>query len=100
MSGVQCLETRIMLCTLPMPQVLLRDVTEAEGAARVFSRWEEVVEGSAGAHPPLSAPARPVAACGCISIASRPWFSPETDVLTFACMLLCRCVCCAVSCRA
>lgn len=64
-SGMQCLETR-MVCMLPLPQVLLRDVTEAEGAARVFSRWEEVVEGSAGAHPPLSArlraSARPVAA--------------------------------------
>jgi hypothetical protein len=30
-------------------QVLVRDVTEAENAARVFSRWEEVIEGSAGA---------------------------------------------------
>jgi hypothetical protein len=41
-----------VLWTLPPPclQVLLRDVTEAEGAARIFSRWEEVVEGSAGAH--------------------------------------------------
>jgi hypothetical protein len=29
-------------------QVLLRDVTEAEGAARVFSRWEHVLEGSPG----------------------------------------------------
>lgn len=30
-------------------QVLMRDVTEAESVARVFTRWEEVLEGSAGA---------------------------------------------------
>lgn len=28
--------------------MLLRDVTEAEGAARVFDRWEQVLEGSPG----------------------------------------------------
>jgi hypothetical protein len=48
LSSVTCPRLCVFHTAL-FAQVLMRDVTEAESVARVFTRWEEVLEGSAGA---------------------------------------------------